>query len=97
MTKWSKHDTSCLGVSVDTLLEGVETAAEFATAFSDGGYTTNLSLVDLSGHKAWVVFGHDGQPLHPEHGGPVRLLVAHLYLWTATPSAACCRRFSGRR
>ncbi len=81
VTKWTKLDTSWTGVSVDTLLDGVDTAAEFATVYSDGGYTTNLALDDLSGHKAWVAFEYDGQPLHPEHGGPVRLLVPHLYFW----------------
>ncbi|HKV87759.1 MAG TPA: sulfite oxidase-like oxidoreductase [Candidatus Dormibacteraeota bacterium] len=81
VTKWSKLDTAWKGVSVDTLMEGVDTAAEFATVFSDGGYTTNLPLDDLSGRKAWIVFEYDGQPLDPEHGGPVRLLVPHLYLW----------------
>jgi DMSO/TMAO reductase YedYZ molybdopterin-dependent catalytic subunit len=81
VTKWSKLDTSWTGVSVDTLLEGVETAAEYAMVFSDGGYTTNLPLDDLSGKKAWVVFEYDGKPLHPEHGGPVRMLVPHLYFW----------------
>lgn len=81
VTKWTKLDTQWTGVSVDTLMDGVETAAEFATAFSDGGYTTNLPLEELTGHKAWIVFEYEGQPLHPEHGGPARLLVPHLYLW----------------
>jgi DMSO/TMAO reductase YedYZ molybdopterin-dependent catalytic subunit len=81
VTKWSKLDTSWTGVSMDTILDGVETAAEFAMVFSDGGYTTNLPLDDLMGKKAWVALEYDGQPLHPEHGGPVRLLVPHLYLW----------------
>jgi DMSO/TMAO reductase YedYZ molybdopterin-dependent catalytic subunit len=81
VTKWSKLDTSWKGVSMDTLLEGVDTAAEFATAFADGGYTTNLPLDELTGRKAWVVFEYGGLPLHPEHGGPARLLVPHLYLW----------------
>jgi len=81
VTKWSKLDTTWTGVSMDTILEGVETAAEFAMFFSDGGYTTNLPLDDLTGKKAWVVFEYGGQPLHPEHGGPVRMLVPHLYLW----------------
>src|SRR5262245_3648043 len=44
VTKWSKLDTHWEGVSIDTLLEGVETAAAFVVAFSDGGYTTNLPL-----------------------------------------------------
>jgi DMSO/TMAO reductase YedYZ molybdopterin-dependent catalytic subunit len=81
VTKWTKLDTKWKGVSVDTLLDGVDTAAEFVVAFSDGGYTTNMPLDDVTDHKAWVVYEYDGQPLHPEHGGPVRLLVPHLYLW----------------
>jgi len=81
VTKWSKLDTSWKGVSVDTLMEGVDTAAEYVVAFSDGGYTTNMALDEITGHKAWVAYEYDGQPLHPEHGGPARLLVPHLYLW----------------
>jgi DMSO/TMAO reductase YedYZ molybdopterin-dependent catalytic subunit len=52
VTKWSKLDTRWGGVSVDTLLDGVETAAEYVTAFCDGGYTTNLPLEDVTGGKA---------------------------------------------
>jgi DMSO/TMAO reductase YedYZ molybdopterin-dependent catalytic subunit len=81
VTKWSKFDTTWKGVSVDALLDGVDTAAEYITAFCDGGYTTNLPLEDVMGGKAWVVYEFDGQPLHPEHGGPARLLVPHLYFW----------------
>jgi len=81
VTKWSKFDTSWKGVSVDTLLANVDSAAEYVTAFSDGGYTTNLPLDDVTGGKAWVAYEYDGEPLHPEHGGPARLLVPHLYFW----------------
>jgi len=81
VTKWSKLDTSWEGVSVDTLLLDVETDAEYALAFSDGGYTTNVPLDDLLGGKAWVAYSYDGEPLDPEHGGPARLLVPHLYFW----------------
>jgi DMSO/TMAO reductase YedYZ molybdopterin-dependent catalytic subunit len=81
VTKWSKFETTWKGVSVDKLLEGVETAAEYITAFSYGGYTTNLPLEDVTGNKAWVAYEFDGQALHPEHGGPARLLVPHLYFW----------------
>ena len=81
VTKWSKLDTVWEGVSVDTLLEGVETDGAYVTAFSDGGYTTNLPLADVTGGKAWVAFAFGGQPLAPEHGGPARLLVPHLYFW----------------
>jgi DMSO/TMAO reductase YedYZ molybdopterin-dependent catalytic subunit len=81
VTKWSKLDTVWEGVSVDTLLEGVETAAEYTTAFCDGGYTTNVPLADLTGGQAWVAYAFGGEPLAPEHGGPARLLVPHLYFW----------------
>lgn len=81
VTKWSKLGTSWRGVSVDTLLQGVESAAEFVVAFADGGYTTNLPLEDVTGGKAWVAFEFDGEPLAAEHGGPARLLVPHLYFW----------------
>jgi len=81
VTKWSKLDTVWEGVSVDTLLAEVETDAEYVTAFCDGGYTTNLPLEDVTDGKAWVAFAFDGEPLDPEHGGPARLLVPHLYFW----------------
>jgi DMSO/TMAO reductase YedYZ molybdopterin-dependent catalytic subunit len=81
VTKWSKLDTVWEGVAVDTLLDGVETNGAFVTAFCDGGYTTNLPLADVTGGKAWVAYAYDGAPLAPEHGGPARLLVPHLYFW----------------
>lgn len=81
VTKWSKLDTTWEGVSVDTLLDGVETAADYVMAFCDGGYTTNLPLEDLTGGKAWIAYAYDGEPLESQHGGPARLLVPHLYFW----------------
>jgi DMSO/TMAO reductase YedYZ molybdopterin-dependent catalytic subunit len=81
VTRWSKLDTVWRGVSVDTLLDGVETSAEYVVAFCDGGYTTNLPLEDVTGGRAWVAYEYDGEPLDPEHGGPARLLVPHLYFW----------------
>jgi DMSO/TMAO reductase YedYZ molybdopterin-dependent catalytic subunit len=81
VTKWSKLGTTWTGVSVDTLLEGVETEAEYAVAWCDGDYTTNLRLEDLTGGRAWIAHAFEGAPLDPEHGGPARLLVPHLYFW----------------
>jgi DMSO/TMAO reductase YedYZ molybdopterin-dependent catalytic subunit len=80
VTKWTKLGTTWSGVAVDTLLADVSTQAPYALAFSEGGYTTNLPLADLRG-RAWVVDEYDGRPLDPEHGGPARLLVPHLYFW----------------
>jgi len=81
VTSWSKLNTSWRGVSLDTLLEGMETAADYALVDSYGGYTTNLPLEDLLGGQAWVVHQFEGEDLTPEHGGPARLLVPHLYFW----------------
>jgi DMSO/TMAO reductase YedYZ molybdopterin-dependent catalytic subunit len=85
VTKWSKLGTVWEGVSVDTLIaEAVrrgQTSAPYGLAVCDGGYTTNLPLADVSGGKAWIAYGYDGAPLAPEHGGPARLLVPHLYFW----------------
>jgi DMSO/TMAO reductase YedYZ molybdopterin-dependent catalytic subunit len=85
VTKWSKLDTIWEGVSLDTLLaeaaaRGVK-SAPYVLAVSDGGYTTNLPLADVAGGKAWVAVKYQGVPLTPEHGGPARLLVPHLYFW----------------
>jgi DMSO/TMAO reductase YedYZ molybdopterin-dependent catalytic subunit len=81
VTRWSKLGTQWRGVSVDTLLDQVAAKAPYVLAFCDGGYTTNLPAEDVTGGKAWVAFGYDGAPLEPEHGGPARLLVPHLYFW----------------
>ena len=83
VTKWTKLDTRWRGVSVDILLEQVELdrRAAFVTAFSDGGYTTNIPLPELVNGQAFVAYGYDGRPLAPEHGGPARLVVPHLYFW----------------
>jgi DMSO/TMAO reductase YedYZ molybdopterin-dependent catalytic subunit len=81
VTRWSKLGTMWEGVSLDTLLAQVDYSGRFALAHSDGGYTTNVPVADLTGGRAWVAYGYDGQPLPAEHGGPARLLVPHLYFW----------------
>ena len=81
VTRWSKFATTWEGVSLDTLLEGIETSATFALAHSYGDYTTNVPLADLRDGKAWIAFKYDGKDLAPEHGGPARLLIPHLYFW----------------
>jgi len=81
VTKWSKLGTTWQGVPLDTLFADVETAADFTLAHSYGDYTTNLPLEDLLDGKAWVAYRYDGEDLRPEHGGPARLLVPHLYFW----------------
>lgn len=81
VTKWSKLDTVWDGVSVDTLLDATDPSGSFLIAHCDGGYTTNLPLEDVTGGKAWIAYRYNDEPLEPEHGGPARLLVPHLYFW----------------
>ena len=83
VTTWSKFDMTFRGVSVDTLLDaaGPLPEAGFVMAHSTTGYTTNLPLADVTGGRAWIVWEVDGKPLATGHGGPVRLLVPHLYFW----------------
>ena len=81
VTKWSKFDTAWTGVSIDTLLGDAGSDAKFVLAHSYGDYSTNLPIEDVTGGKAWIAFAFDGKPLEPEHGGPARLLVPHLYFW----------------
>jgi DMSO/TMAO reductase YedYZ molybdopterin-dependent catalytic subunit len=84
VTTWSKLDTNWEGVGFDTLLEAVgldEAPAPFAMIHCSGGYTTNVPVEDMADGKAMVATRYEGQPLDPEHGGPARLLVPHLYFW----------------
>jgi DMSO/TMAO reductase YedYZ molybdopterin-dependent catalytic subunit len=83
VTTWSKLATSFEGVSLDVFLAVAKplATATHVLATSTTGYTTNLPVEDITGGKAWIVWSHEGKPLTPEHGGPVRLLVPHLYFW----------------
>ncbi len=83
VTKWSKLDTEWEGITIDTLFTEakIDPPGDYVMAYSDGGYTTNLPLEDLVEGKGMVAFNYDGEPLEPEHGGPARLLVPHLYFW----------------
>lgn len=81
VTKWSKLHTTWRGVAVQTLFENVDTAAEFTMVSGYGGYTTNVPLADMLDGKAWVAYRFGGNDLAPEHGGPARLVIPHLYFW----------------
>lgn len=81
VTHWTKLDMPWRGVALDRLFEDVETSLDYCMVHSTGGYTTNVPLDELLDGKAWIAFEADGEPLEPEHGGPARLLVPHLYFW----------------
>ena len=83
VTRWSRYDNVFEGVPVQALLQkaGVQHGAHFALVHAEQRYTTNLPLSDLDRPENLLALRHNGEPLTPEHGGPVRLLIPHLYLW----------------
>ena len=83
VTTWSKFDMTFTGVSVDTLLAAAGPRPEAAYLFvtSHTGSTTNLPLADLDRDDVLLATHHNGEPLTPDHGAPMRLVVPHLYFW----------------
>jgi DMSO/TMAO reductase YedYZ molybdopterin-dependent catalytic subunit len=83
VTRWSKLDTEWRGVPVRDLLDraGVKPAGTHVMAYSDGGYTTNIPLETLLDDDVLVAHTYAGQPLEPDHGAPLRLLVPKRYFW----------------
>jgi len=83
VTHWSRLDNLFEGVPLKPLLERARLKPEagFVLVHADPEYTTNIPLQDLLAPGNLLALRHNGEPLMPEHGGPVRLLVPHLYLW----------------
>ena len=83
VTTWSRYDNAWEGVSTHTVLDAVRPLPEarFVVLHSYDGYTTNLPLADFAAPDALLAHSWEGRPLTTEHGGPVRLVVPHLYLW----------------
>jgi DMSO/TMAO reductase YedYZ molybdopterin-dependent catalytic subunit len=84
VTRWSRFGMPWDGVSLDDLIGlagGLTPDAKFLTASTVEGYTTNIPVRDVVNNQAMVATHADDQPLTPEHGGPARLFVPHLYFW----------------
>ena len=83
VTKWSKFDTTWKGVRVRELFEraGMQAGAAYIMGHAEHGYTANLPLADVLLDESLVVYEYEGEEIEPIHGGPVRLLVPHLYFW----------------
>ncbi len=85
VTTWSRYDNRWGGVSVRTVLDQVRpmpTATHVLVhCFDSIGYTTNLALTDFARPENLLATHHDGTTLTTEHGGPIRLVVHHLYAW----------------
>ena len=83
VTTWSRYDNRWQGLPTRRLLDIVDPHddARFVVLQSSDGYTTNLPLADFAAPDAMIVQSWEGKPLTRDHGGPVRLIVPHLYLW----------------
>ncbi len=83
VTKWSKFDMQWKGVRFSDVVGscGVLPSAHFVLEYAAYGYTTNVPLADCMRDDVLLAWEHDGVPLEPEHGGPVRMVIPHLYLW----------------
>jgi DMSO/TMAO reductase YedYZ molybdopterin-dependent catalytic subunit len=83
VTRWSRLDNRWKGVLFTEVLKRVtlKPGAEFALILAEEGYSTNVPLKDLQRPDVLFAFEHDGEPLSIDHGGPVRLVVPHLYAW----------------
>jgi DMSO/TMAO reductase YedYZ molybdopterin-dependent catalytic subunit len=84
VTTWSKLDTEWEGVLIDDVLAAAGLEAPptpFVLAHGFDGYSTNVPAADLVSGRAMVATKYAGAPLTPDHGGPARLLVPHLYFW----------------
>jgi len=83
VTTWSRYDNLWEGLATRELLAACQPRedARFVVLHSSDGYTTNLALEDFAAEDALLAHSWSGQPLTEEHGGPVRLVVPHLYFW----------------
>ncbi|MGJ5072914.1 sulfite oxidase-like oxidoreductase [Bradyrhizobium oligotrophicum] len=83
VTTWSRYDNQWEGLATRDLLAACRPrdGADFVVLHSYDGYTTNLTLEDFAAEDALLAHGWSGAPLTREHGGPVRVVVPHLYFW----------------
>ena len=83
VTRWSRLDNLWKGVRFTDVLDRAQAkpGAEYVLVLAEEGYTANIPLEDLRRVDVLFAFAHDGQPLTAEHGGPLRLVVPHLYAW----------------
>ena len=83
VTKWTKLDMRWKGVRFANVVNacGVRPTARFVLEHAAYGYTTNVPLADCMHDDVLIAWEHDGVALEPDHGGPVRMVIPHLYFW----------------
>ena len=86
VTTWSKFDNVWEGVSMRTIVDRARPTREarYVIQHCDGGYTTNTPLDDLLEDNVLLADTHSPEPLTPEHGGPLRMIIPHLYAWKSS-------------
>lgn len=83
VTRWSRFDNLWEGVSALELLRRAQPRPEahFVVLHAEQGFTTNLPLSEFAQHDVLLADRHDGEPLTPEHGWPLRAVVPRRYFW----------------
>ena len=83
VTRWSRFDNRWTGVAMREILARVKPKPEasYVLVHAEQGYTANVPLADLDRENVLLATHHDGEPLTPDHGYPLRLIVPHLYAW----------------
>lgn len=83
VTRWTKFDMKWEGVKISTLFNelGIKAPTNWTMIGSFTGYTTNLPLEDLLMDNTIISYLYEDEKITPEHGGPIRLIVPHLYFW----------------
>jgi DMSO/TMAO reductase YedYZ molybdopterin-dependent catalytic subunit len=83
VTRWSRFDTSFRGVHWRELakLVGPKPSARFVVSQAEHDFTSNVPLEAIEDENALLAYEADGEPLTPEHGWPLRLVVPGRYFW----------------
>jgi DMSO/TMAO reductase YedYZ molybdopterin-dependent catalytic subunit len=83
VTRWSKLENLWEGVSTREVLARAKplSQAKFVMVHCEHGFTTNVPLADFVGDDCLFAWEHNGQPLEPDHGFPLRLVIPRLYAW----------------
>jgi len=83
VTTWSRYDNAWEGVAIRDIIARAKPTdqTQYVVAHSWTGYTTNMPYADFNDDDVLIAFNHDGAPLEPDHGGPVRLVVPKLYAY----------------
>jgi len=83
VTRWSRFDVRWEGVPFTEVMKisGAKPEAKYVIVYAEAGFTSNVPLDDLMRPTTLFALKHNGEPLPPDHGYPVRLVVPHLYAW----------------